>query len=170
MRETAVSTIAASLSSLVWGLGASNTRCDGVTRTDKVKQAFARRFRLHNHPHMVADNKHKHPSPMRSTIPKLAALLLVAVFVVALGRAIYLDTLYAARLPRAPDPSAGRVHEVSVQHGTHVFASDSEVRDLRNSKIMMDFAVLAGLGAVILNVKFRIWSRGSKWDTPHSGG
>jgi RHS repeat-associated protein len=81
-------------------------------------------------------------------ILKMIIVILASVFFVALGRGIYLEMSYAARLPRIADPSSGRIHQISVQHGTRVFASNSEVADLQRSEFLWPSAWSLALAQV----------------------
>jgi hypothetical protein len=65
---------------------------------------------------------------------KLCVGLVVVVFFLCLARSMYIDTSFAARLPKAPVPSEGRTHELIVRHGVRVFASDQELRAFHTAK------------------------------------
>ncbi len=79
----------------------------------------------------------------------LIGLLLAGLFY-ALGRSFYLNAVFATTLPRKPDPASGRVHAITVQHGTHVFASDEDMRTLNGTQRDIMLGGIAGLTAGLL--------------------
>ena len=88
---------------------------------------------------------------------KIFSVVLIGFFFVNMAVIIYLDSYYAANLPKEPSATAGRVHPLFVHHGTLVYLNESEKRLWHT--ISASFLV-TGLGAGFagyLNCKYSIF-------------
>jgi hypothetical protein len=97
---------------------------------------------------------------LRKTIVVLLILLgFSGVFVV-----LFAHTYFGAVLPRASDPSAGRIYQITVNHD-QAFATHDEIWRIRIAEYWFFFCILCGLTGAIINLRFKDFTRRRKRST-----
>lgn len=89
------------------------------------------------------------------TIRKITVILFCFIFLVELGALIGLEIYYSSDLPRIPNEQAGRVYQMTVNHGFVVYGTKQEFQLLRVTRKCIPLGGICGLIAGILNFKYR---------------
>jgi hypothetical protein len=89
------------------------------------------------------------------TARKTVIVVLCLAFFTGLGALACLETSYWGNLPKTADEASGRVHQVTVSHGSIRYATQQEVETLGVAKQWALIATVCGLTAGILNFKYR---------------
>lgn len=89
---------------------------------------------------------------------KTAIVALCAIFLAGLGAAIGLDLYYFSNLPKQPEPASGRVHRLTVSHGSVRYGSQVEVHRIHQVETCAIVATACGVIAGILNFVYRDFS------------
>jgi len=88
---------------------------------------------------------------------KILISFLFGAFLASVAFSVYLHIHYAFDMPRHPDPIAGRIFPVTVNHGYRVYVTQHEKSRLSFAENLMTFGGgLAFLLGGILVVSFRI--------------
>jgi hypothetical protein len=96
------------------------------------------------------------------TIRKITIVLFCFIFLVELGALIGLEIYYSSDLPRIPNEQAGRVYQMTVNHGFVVYGTKQEFQLLSVTKKCIPLGAICGLIAGILNFKYRDFASPAK--------
>ena len=82
--------------------------------------------------------------------------MLLAFTLAVVGATLLVEVQWSIGMPADPEPGAGRVHEVVVNHGFRVFASERELAQRRIlDSVLFPAALVALFAARALNRRYR---------------
>jgi hypothetical protein len=83
---------------------------------------------------------------------------LMTIFIGTLLAYVYKEISYSTSMPKSPQPDAGRVKAISVNHGTIVYVTAREFRTARLiDHLFFYFAAWCGVAAGFLNYKYNVF-------------
>jgi hypothetical protein len=89
----------------------------------------------------------------------LIVLLVCGVFS-SIGAVTYIHLSYGASMPRAPQPENGRIHRLSVNHGTLVYVNQHELD--RANFVLHDISIFGMCSVLALAFIKQYWNEESR--------
>jgi hypothetical protein len=86
-------------------------------------------------------------------IRKTFIVLLLVIFFADLGSLFFFNVFYSTHLSRVPDEKTGRIYQMNANRFT-VYGTKQEFQRLNLTEKFLPFAVICGLFAGILNLKY----------------